>query len=317
MMSRNTFNQVDDWNAPNNIVRLRLEFINKEIEELNLNKDYKDKFIKSRTGSMLIEIGRVIARLKPVTTKMLSDYILGIFGIPISISRSNEKFNIQIENLLSPAFRILEEYVKSDAYRLSLIKQEVSGDEILKIKGLEIPLSFNAILLHIKRTNSLPLKADDIVDIQKDLVDYKKAQFRNLPSNPSNPITQTGNEPKTLFDIWQEGKSSSKQENYDSAIQLLKKVNPTIGNSFLSEMDNKLSWNESIYGNRKYLAAFIQTMIKKRWIMDSYSAPEYKKILENTFIFKSGFNLEPFKSLSSNSFDKKYTMPFENFPSNI
>lgn len=181
------FNQDDEWNVSKDILRLRLEFINKEIEELNLSTDYKDKFIKSKLGSLLIKIGAVMARLKPVTTKMLSDYMLGIFGIPMSISRNNEKFNIQIDNLLAPAFSILEDYVKSDAYRLSLIKQEVSGDEILKIDGLEIPLSYNAILLHIKRMKSLPLMPNDISDIQKDFINYKRNQF-------SLPIQKTENE---------------------------------------------------------------------------------------------------------------------------
>jgi hypothetical protein len=180
-MDRNTLSKIDRWTTSATIINNRLEFIEKEIEELNLSKGYKKKFSASPVGSLLLEIGKIMATLKPITEKMLRDYILGIFGIPISISRNDENFNNQIDELLKPSFDILTKYLKSDTFRLSLIDEEVSGDEVLKISGLEIPLSRKSILLHIKRTNSLPLKSDDIAEIQKDFVRYKKNQF-SLPS---------------------------------------------------------------------------------------------------------------------------------------
>lgn len=189
-MDKIKFDQLNDWFVSENIYRLRLELINKEINEINLSKHYKEKFIKSRVGSMCIIIGKFMARLKPITDTMLSNYILGIFGIPLSVSRDNEEFNIQVDNLINPAFSILGEYIKSDDYRLSLIKQEVSGDEVFRINGLEIPLSYNAILLHIKRTNSLPLKPADIANIQKDFVNFKRDQFTLAKQKDKEEFTE-------------------------------------------------------------------------------------------------------------------------------
>jgi len=100
----------------------------------------------------------------------------------------------------------------------------------------------------------------------------------------------------SLFDIWEHGRESNNKESYIKMIEFLKQQHVEVETSFVTETKGKLYWNENIRGNRQYLAAFIYTMTKKKWIAKWYKAPEYKRILENTFSDFS-FNLEPFKGI--------------------
>jgi hypothetical protein len=120
----------------------------------------------------------------------------------------------------------------------------------------------------------------------------------------------------TLFDIWEHGRESNKKESYNKVIEFLKQQHVEIETSFVTETKGKLYWNENIRGNRQYLAAFIYTMTKKKWIAKWYKAPEYKRILENTFSDFS-FNLEPFKRIDKFPPEEKYLKPFKNYPTNI
>lgn len=138
-------------------------------------------------------------------------------------------------------------------------------------------------------------------------------------------ILQTNTTPKdderqkknteTLFDIWVD--CVDKQRTYDNIINKLKQQNTYSDCAFITEDRGKLVWNESIWGNRRYLAAFIYTLTKGKWITKWYSASRYKRILENTFEFEKGFKPEPFKSLESQPFDDKYLAPFKGFPLNV
>ncbi|MEA5110948.1 hypothetical protein SDC9_17954 [bioreactor metagenome] len=128
--------------------------------------------------------------------------------------------------------------------------------------------------------------------------------------------TRPPKEPQTLFDIWIPDHNGTKDVYY-RMIKFLKLENRATEAPFVYEVNEKLIWNETIRGNRKYLAAFIYQMTENKWIEHYYSAPEYKAILQNSFVFKNGFNREPFKSLSSRNLPEKYYRPFQSLPINI
>lgn len=96
---------------------------------------------------------------------------------------------------------------------------------------------------------------------------------------------------KNLQDVWK-----GSPEQYEDVITFLKKEYPKIGAAFILD-NNGLVWNEKIKNNRQYLAALIHVLMKKRMLDSTYSAPDLKRIIMNTFNFKKGFNLEPLKSI--------------------
>ena len=145
----------------------------------------------------------------------------------------------------------------------------------------------------------------------KDVTKY--SLFKMLEQEKSAQSRRIINEvPQCLYDIWID--CDNKQQTYDRIINKLKGDNVFLSTSFITEVDGKLIWNESIRGNRQYLAAFIYTITKGGWINNWYSSSIYKRILENTFLFKNGFKPEMFKHLSSQPFDDKYLIPFKGFP---
>lgn len=128
--------------------------------------------------------------------------------------------------------------------------------------------------------------------------------------------TRPPKKPQTLYDIWIPDYTGTKDQYYQ-VIEYLKHENRETDAPFVYEVNERLVWNETIRGNRMYLAAFIYQMTENKWIEHYYSSQEYKVILQNSFVFKKGFNKEPFKSLSSRNLKEKYYLPFQSLPKNI
>ena len=118
--------------------------------------------------------------------------------------------------------------------------------------------------------------------------------------------------PECLFDIWQ-GDSKESKDQYQKIIDKLKLSCSEIDKPFVTEINGKLFWFKE-YGSIQYLKGFICTCIKNKWITNT-SAPQYKKILSNTF--NINFNPTPFKSIISNPAKDEYLKPFKNFLNNI
>lgn len=120
--------------------------------------------------------------------------------------------------------------------------------------------------------------------------------------------------PETLFEIFLPDSNGEKQKMYDFYIAYLKQEYRETHSPFVTEINGILHWN-NVSGRLQYLAGFIFTCIKNKWIADDYSAPKYKIILGKTF--NIDFNPQPFKQLSTNPPKEKYLKPFSNLPANI
>lgn len=129
----------------------------------------------------------------------------------------------------------------------------------------------------------------------------------------SNSVKTT--RPETLLEIWLPDRTGSTKQ-YQEFIEHLKAPYPEIDSSFITEINNTLYWNKTPKkGFASYLAGFIYTCLKKKWIKDDYSGEDYKFILGKTF--NVVFNKKPFEQIAAKTFDEKYLKPFKNLPSNI
>jgi hypothetical protein len=114
----------------------------------------------------------------PSKEKLIPDFIYGLVLLRINLKFKDEEHNRVVDELLKPVTDLIIKVVKSADYRQHLINKEVTGDEILKINNVSIPITAKEILLHIGRTDALPLTSKDIAVIQSDFVKYKENQFK-------------------------------------------------------------------------------------------------------------------------------------------
>ncbi|NDV79962.1 hypothetical protein [Dysgonomonas sp. 511] len=179
----------------------------------------------------LLHFMDTIGTVKDVDKKILCDFIDGLVFIPYIIKKGDSESNNIIENLIRPGLNIIEDYVKNE-YQDFLIKEEITGEEVLKINDVEIPISHKQIKQHIKRTKSLPLTTNDISKITSDFVRYKKDMFKenNLPTQNKTykNIIYYPSDPKSLIPvtfcgepILYEGYFEAYQAPYDILIEPL------------------------------------------------------------------------------------------------
>lgn len=164
------------------------------------------------------------------------------------------------------------------------------------------------VFLKSLEINVLEYKSKYISNSKADLVlNWILSKSKSIGS--TGDVTPDTNQ--TLADIWE-----GTDEEYQAVIALLKNVNPHLASPFVTEIKDKLNWNQTPQkGWVQYLAAFIRTLIEKKWIADQYSAPRLISLLDPTFNIGS-IDSKPFKSISSRHFDSKYLIPFQGIPNN-
>jgi len=120
--------------------------------------------------------------------------------------------------------------------------------------------------------------------------------------------------PKTLRDIWERDNKGTDIE-YHRIIEMLKNPFERTNYTFLIERGGKLYWNKTIPCRFQYLIGLTYILIDKGWIIDRFSAPQLKEILNLSF--NAGMKSHTYlKSISANPPNDKYLRPFKGFPPN-
>lgn len=106
-------------------------------------------------------------------------------------------------------------------------------------------------------------------------------QFKNSTAinGDKHSTSHIKKKPQTLREIWKK-----RPEHYSYIISLLCK-NPYVQLDipFVTELDGVLTWNSSVQNTKSYLSGFIYTCLLNKWILDEYTAPDYVRIIKNTF----------------------------------
>ncbi len=152
--------------------------------------------------------------------------------------------------------------------------------------------------------------------------EIQKSNVVDSGSNPNIKNTKkvnvkASNKLLTLFDIWvSEPDKKGNKEQYKEHIDFLKKINFKIDTPFVTQINDKLQWNQTPQrGWQQYMAGFIYTCMKNLWIADKYTSPDFVEILNNTFNAKP--NKKWFKSISTTApHNPKYLEPFNSLPAN-
>lgn len=164
----------------------------------NRNPIWKKVFDRQEKSYKLIEfVARIIEIVETVPgTEVLSYYdfvnfIDGLAMVPLINGKEDSKEASKVKELTDPTLNYLRKLFSSRHWRKFMIMKEISGDEILKIDGMEIPMSLEQILLHAERLNAYPILREHVAAIEVDLVKYKRKQFSQPPEKP-NRIIKTG-----------------------------------------------------------------------------------------------------------------------------
>lgn len=162
------------WEQPKEETERKKNLIKQEITHLESIRPLYEEYFQTKRMKGMIAMCFSAARLPMVNDTMLIDFVKGLSLIPFAKDELQWK---EIDSLLNPVTDFLNEFLSTDVFLNNIIDKEISGDEILKLKNIDVPLSKEAIRLHIKRKGFLPITPEDVAKIQQDLVKYKLEQF--------------------------------------------------------------------------------------------------------------------------------------------
>lgn len=151
----------------------------------NKNPIWEKVFDKQGESYKLIEfIDKIIAfaetvpEVIPLSLYELVSFIDGLAVLPLVKNGDEDSEEaLKVKKLTDPTLNYLRKLFSTNSWREFIIKKELSGDEILKIESMEIPISIEQMKLHIERLNTYPLTREHVAVIEVDLIDYKKKQY--------------------------------------------------------------------------------------------------------------------------------------------
>ncbi len=154
--------------------RKRIEFIDNEINQMLEEFPYLKEYLNK--PAIPIGVIYLLSKLKPIDEMMLFDLV----WINVEILFKESLMNDRIIKKLQPINKIFLDFVKTDKYIDVLIGKEITGDEILKYGNKTIPISKQAIKLHVSRLKAVPIIPNEIQVIQDDWENFveKRNKYR-------------------------------------------------------------------------------------------------------------------------------------------
>jgi hypothetical protein len=260
-----------------------------------INAKEKCDFIFKENQNLYYLFKRLNSKFKEVNiefTKENMDFFLLINNVQkIPLSRDSVK----------PIFKLITDYL--DKQKIDVSKIDDCGKILIQGFGYNVYTKLAEINneIYSKFANELSMfyavKEEGIFKILSPI--SSKSEIGKIHQNDKE---------KFLIDIWEEDKQGSK-DYYNEVIERLQKDFYCIDSPFITKKNNMLYWSKyPTKGHISYLAGFINTCVKKKWI-NNFSAPKISAILINTFNFEK-LDTTIFRNILS--FDKEeYCKPFD------
>lgn len=207
------------WEQPKGETERKKNLIKQKIVQLGTVQPFYEQYFQTKHIKGMIAMCYSAARLPMVKDTMLMDFVKGLSLIPFAKDVLQWK---EIDRFMNPVTNFLMEFLSTEVFRDNIIGKEISGDEIIRLKNIDIPLSKEAIKLHIERRKFLPLTPEDIANIQKDLVKYKLDLFDDSTEKKVISIVQER--------VVEQPKVQSKCESHDES------TNPTRGQQLKTKL---------------------------------------------------------------------------------
>ena len=255
----------------------------------------KCDFLYKENQSLYYLFKRLNSRFKKVNiefNKETLDFLL--------LKNNAQKISLTRDNV-KPIFKLITEYID---------KQKIDESKIDDYVKELIQKFFLSIYCEIANINS-EICLNNANDLGLHYTLEEVGDFLVLSPISIKPKTNIIIKPKPelLIDIWVLDKDGNKEYYYE-VIESLQKNFLDIDSAFVSNINNSLHWNLiSKKGSKSYLAGFIHTCIKRKWILDIYSALDLTKILKKTFNLET-LDPKPFRNMSIFNKDE-YINPFD------
>ena len=147
--------QLEYWILPEYEANRRTELI-KECSADIISK--YQKFFNHKGIKAACQLLDSMAYLKPITDVMLTDYFGGIFHIVKFLMSKDEKDSEEIKRLTYPALTLMKSFYKTDLWQNTVLKNELSGKEVMIVNEMTIPFTSEEIIIHIRRLGKILFK---------------------------------------------------------------------------------------------------------------------------------------------------------------
>lgn len=259
--------------------------------------DVKKKcdFLYKENQSLYYLFKRLNSRFKDVNiefNKETLDFLMLKNNVQkISLTRDNVK----------PIFKLITEYI--DKQKIDESKIDDYAKELIQKFFLSIYCEIANINSEICLNNANDLGLHYTLEEVGDFLVLSPISIKHKTNIIIKP------KPELLIDIWVLDKDGNK-EYYYTVIERLQENFFDFDSAFVSNINKSLHWNLiSKKGSKSYLAGFIHTCIKRKWILDIYSALDLTKILKKTFNLET-LDPKPFRNMSIFNKDE-YINPFD------
>jgi hypothetical protein len=207
------------------------------------NPKYREYFSISKVQA-LIHTCEIIAQKYSIDDRYISDFIDGLALSRNYLITKNEEQGEEVDRLMKPLRDLIIEHVTSEEYRKFLIDREISGEAIVQINDVKVPISQKEILLHIGRSKSKPLTPNDIAVIERDWHAYKQKQYNStiVEQTLSRKIESKPKfKPEEIQSIYNLLKDFFSEEHQVQFLKILKTGNNATEKLIFSSNGNRLA----------------------------------------------------------------------------
>lgn len=200
---KNEFSEdfIEKWILSKAEIDSKLELVDSMIKNVRSTSPLYENFFEDKEIVPYIDVAKIMARLKPITNKMLADFILGISNLRFANDDSN--FN-DVIRLMEPAAKVYMEFYETEESINWFVNKGIAENGNIKIGNVSFQITKQAITLHVKKKKIRPVSVKDVEDAEVDYVKFKNDQFKeiNKDNSESNNIhNRNDNKPTFKTDI--------------------------------------------------------------------------------------------------------------------
>ncbi|MEI8048926.1 MAG: hypothetical protein WCI92_16205, partial [Bacteroidota bacterium] len=163
-------------------------FIQEEILFWSNSDPVWKNFFEIKVIKTSITVSTLILKNNPKRFKLMSDFVKGFALFPLWYKSKNEQYGLEFDSLTKPVMDLQIQYFRSENWQRAKIGKEVTGQDTLQVNDVTIPITQEALLLHIQRTNTLILTTESVIKLERDWRNYIRAKYQDEDTNTDNGI---------------------------------------------------------------------------------------------------------------------------------
>ena len=188
--------------TPNNLIQISQPIVNNQNDNIDNFENFVQEeilfwsnsdpvwknFFELKLTKTSITVSTLILKNNPKRFKLMSDFIDGLALFPFWLKSKNEQYGLEFDRLTKPVIDLQIQHFRSENWQRAIIGKEVTGQDTLQVNDVTIPITQEALLLHIQRTNTLILTTESVIKLERDWRKYNRAKYQDEDTNTDNGI---------------------------------------------------------------------------------------------------------------------------------